>query len=214
MKPFTCLLLLVGLCLGAAAASADPIVFNATVTTTGVFGCRSDPACTASGNTVTLGSGDAAVTLTFTGISATIPITNTVQRVTLGTLSASANAGATTFPARVNQLLPIVNLNLLLSHTTPVADSDNLFMGLGPGGLTHLPYMLGGTYFQLNTGPNPPGQNYQSLIYSLAPEQFSVPLNGSVDITADVGAVPEPATLLLVGAGLAGAAARRRRRAG
>jgi hypothetical protein len=130
--------------------------------------------------------------------------------VTLGTLSATANASATTFPSRTNELLPIVAFSLTLTHSTPVADSDFLAMGFGPGGLPQLGFMQGYTYFTLPTGPNPPGLNYQALIYTLAPFQFAVPLNGSVDIRADVGAVPEPATLLLVGFGLAGAAARRR----
>jgi hypothetical protein len=209
MKTSLCAFLLAALCLSSAAASADPIVFNAGVTTTGVFGCLKEPACVASGNTVTLGSGDSAVTLTFTGIDTTIAITNTVQSVSLGTLSATSNAGATTFPTRTNELLPIVSLSLQLSHATPVADTDFLFMRFGPGGLPELAYMQGGTYFSLDPGPNAPGQNYQALIYSLSPFEFAVPLNGSIDITADVGAVPEPATLLLVGFGLAGAASRR-----
>jgi hypothetical protein len=201
------------LCFFPAGVSADPVVFNASVTTSGVFSCLKEPACSASGNTVVLGSGDAAVTLTFTGIDTTLEITNTAQPVTLGTLSASANAGATTFPTRTNELLPILQFVLTLAHTTPVADSDDLWMRFGPGGLPQLGYMQGGTYFSLDPGPQPPGQNYGHLIYSLSPFEFAIPMNGSVDLTADVGAVPEPATILLVGLGLAGAAVRRRRSA-
>jgi PEP-CTERM motif len=197
------------LILPTADAAADAIVFDAGVTTSGVFGCLREPACSASGNTVILGSGDSAVTLTFDGVNTTIPITNVAQRVTLGTLSASAN-GVATFPSRTNELLPIVAFSLTLTHSTPVADSDFLAMRFGRGGLPQLGFMQGNVYFTLPTGPNPPGLNYQALIYSLAPFEFAVPLNGSVDITADVGAVPEPATMLLVGFGLAGAAARRR----
>jgi hypothetical protein len=213
MKTAACALLSALLGAGATVASADPVVFNAAVTTSGMFGCLKEPACSASGDTVVLGTGDDAVTLTFSGVSTTIPITNAAQPVTLGTLSASGSAGATVFPMRTNELLPILQFVLTLTHATPVAESDSLWMRFGPGGQSQLSFMQGNTYFSLAAGPNPPGQNYPMLIYSLAPFNFSVPMNGSVDITADVGAAPEPATLLLVGLGLAGAAARRRRSA-
>jgi hypothetical protein len=194
--------------LAAGKASADPFVWNATATTSGVFGCLKEPACVASGNSVTLGTGADAVTLTFTGISSNFAITNTVQLVTLGTLSASSSAA--TFPTRTNPLLPIVSFALTLTHDTPVAGSDFLFMRFGPGGETELSFMEGNTYLTFESGgSSTPGFNHPWLIYSLAPFEFSIPMNGSVDLTANVGAVPEPATMLLVGFGLAGAAARR-----
>ena len=197
----------------AAGAAAEPIVFGtASLTTSGVFSCRAQPECTASGNTVVLGTGGDAVTLTFTGVETSVPISNTATPVSLGTLSASSTSA--TFPTRTNPLLPIVGFNLTLTHSAPVPDSDWLFMLFGPGGGTTLPFLMGYTLFTMNPGPSPEGMSYPTLVYSLSPFVFSVPMNGSVDVTADVGAVPEPGTLALAAFGLAGLVRKRLRARG
>ncbi|HSK11252.1 MAG TPA: PEP-CTERM sorting domain-containing protein [Vicinamibacterales bacterium] len=193
-------------------AAADPIFNTAHLVTSGVFGCFDLTPCSASGSRVTLGVGDSAVTLMFTGVTTTVPVTNEALPITIGTLAAFSS-GASTFPASLNPNVPVMSLALTLAHTTPVPDSATLRMGFGPGGGTELQYMQGGTYWVLDPGPVPPG--YGPLVYSLSPHPFSVPLNGSVAITADAGVVPEPGTMLLVASGLLlGYQARKRRRRG
>ena len=67
---------------------------------------------------------------------------------------------------------------------------------------------MGPSFFSMPLGPNP--HSYDAIVYT-----FRLPLElgqGRTAVTADVGALPEPATMLLVGTGLAGAALARRRR--
>jgi hypothetical protein len=194
------------LLLSAAAAAAEPIVFGTTeLTTSGGFTCRAAPACTSFGNSVILGTGDSATTLTFAGVDTVVPVSNQAVPVMLGTLS--ARSASTTFPTRSNPNLAIVNFRLSLIQSAPFADHTSFNQTYGPGGSTTLRFLMGNTHAQLNPGI----EGYGSMVYSLTSSDIRIPMNGSVDLTAKAGVVPEPGTLTLVGFGVVAAAWRRRK---
>jgi hypothetical protein len=105
----------------------------------------------------------------------------------------------------------VLRFDFSLTQSSPVERTRTMLWFFGPGGNTVLPLLIGGSYTSFAT---PPGSSHRLVVYSFwtSPAGFRLPSNGVLDIGADVGAVPEPATLLLVGAGLAGAFARRGRR--
>jgi hypothetical protein len=216
--PLSCLFLS---CFAVATARADPFmvvngeaIFTVDLATQGVFGCRPTVPCTGTGsNSVTLGSGANMATVTFHGVHTTFQVGNTSQPVTLGTFEVTSTPGFT-FPARTNPNNTVLDFSVLVSHTLPVADSNTTGWGFGPGGRTTLPLLTGEQFFTMALGPNPPGFNYKDIVYSKRPFPFSIPGSGSQDLTYDVGVVPEPTSLVLLGSGLVGTVlARRRKRA-
>ena len=194
-------------------AYADSFSVQAAITTRGFFTCSGiDAACAGEGtDTLTIGTGSDTVTLSFSGVTTDLTITNRARPVTLGTFTVDGRDGFT-YPERTNPNLPIVNFMFTLEHTEPFSRERERYWRFGPGGREEIPFMIGMGYTWLTVAGQPGFGNYSRIVYDYDLRPFAIPNNGSIDLTADVGVVPEPATMLLVAGGLAGVAARRRRR--
>lgn len=199
-------------------AHADPftvlpngeLVFNVSLSTSAVFTCGAVVQCTGSGtNAITLHSGSGTATFTFTGLNTSMAVGNTTIPVTLGTFTGSTTTGFA-LPGPLNPNFTLLSMRFTLSHSSPVAAANTIGWNFNPS------FTRFGedspTYTGLPVGAQPPQFHYSSIIYTFRVFPLTLPLNGSQDLVADVGVVPEPASLLLVGVGFVGIIARRRTR--
>jgi hypothetical protein len=189
------------------------VLLETSLMTRGVFTCMLSQ-CSGSGtNSVTLGTGASTATITFTGLDTSIDVTNRASRVSLGTFEGSAMPGFT-FPERRNENNPVLSFHVFVTQGAPIADTTRKGWPFGPGGGVVLPVLGGTSHFSLPIPENDSGFGYTAVVYTVRPFPFAIPSEGSLNLTADVGLVPEPATLILFSSGLAGVAmARRRKRA-
>jgi hypothetical protein len=189
------------------------VVFNAALTTQAAFSCLQglSASCFGSGtNAVTFGSGADTTTIAFTGVDTTLAIGNSAVPVHLGQVSLTTTGAGFAFPDALNPNVGVLMMALTLTHASPVMASRTRFWRFHPGG-DGLNLFMGQSYATFPLGANPPGFNYNLAVYTFNPFPFSL-RPGMTDITADVGAVPEPATLMLVGSGVAAVLLRRRKR--
>ena len=205
--------------LTASEAAAEPytilpggdLIFNVSLTTQGTFSCVAATACSGSGtNAITIGAGGGTATFTFTGVSTTAAVGNTTVPINLGSIEGSSTPGFE-FPSSTSPNATQFGLRFSLLQLSPVEDEDTRFWGFGSG-LSRFGFGAP-SYFQTRTGPNPPGYDYPAIIYTLRPSEIRLNLNGVTNISAAAGAVPEPASLILLGTGLTGIVCSRRRKA-
>ncbi len=184
------------------------LVFNTSISTTGSFICGSVVSCTGSGSSITLQSGGGTATFSFTGVNTSFVAGNETVPVTLGTFDDSATAGFSV--PNLNPNFALFSFALTLSQSSPVVASDSLTWRFNPS------FTVSGdpsrTDLVVPSGPQPPPYQYNAIVYTFRSFPVTLPLNGSTNLVADVGAVPEPTTMLLAGTGLIVAFVRRRKR--
>jgi hypothetical protein len=175
------------------------LAFNTSFSTQGVFTCS---LCTGSGtNSVTFGSGGNTVTLTFTGVTTTnILVGAEAVSTNVGQIQVAATGSGFVFPTNTPNAVSVF-FNLIVTQTSPAAGTGTVNFGALANTTTLNFNTLIRNYVVFPSGPNPPGFSYSGIAYTVDP--FSVPnFNSIVNLNADLSAIPEPMSLLLLGSGV------------
>ena len=198
--------------LGASEAKADPVTFS----TSGIFNCDilgAGQTCSGGGtNAITLANPTGSITITFVGTPSTT--VNTPTFASFGSFQVAVTGtgmGASNIPfaLTITQISPIPG-----SQSIPAIFSGAFTANSGIGQIT----------FQVFPSNITVTANIGGILFSILPSQRDIALvppvtnngvttvQGFISGSASPGAIPEPATMLLLGTGLAGIAGMVRRR--
>jgi hypothetical protein len=149
------------------------------------------------------------VTITFTGVSDTIIVSGQSQPVTLGQFQVVASGSGFVFPTPPNPNFFLFTMVLNIPVTSPTVGGAAITLFAFGGGTSLNVQTLGTDHTGFPIGPNP--ANYTDIVFSFHP--FTIPnTSGTIPLTADVSAVPEPASMLLFASGAGLLALFRKRR--
>jgi hypothetical protein len=181
-------------------------------TTTGFFECG-DPffmigTCHASGNTITLGSAAATLTLTFQGLSQSVTSTNVARSVKIGTVTKQfGGTGPFRFPTSTNANVPLFFFAIEITTSNPLAAAGRWHSGYLPLSRTVIPRSCcdySNTWIPFPVVPPPAGFTYGAVYFdNIVGTTLTVEAD-PMQLTGTTGIVPEPGTLWLTATGLAG----------